>query len=347
MINFEITNKDWDYAKSLYNSLTQEVVPLFPGIVFSNQSERLSWSCALTYGKRTCNVLCFYLNRPLYEIHYEQDNQIHVWGSTYQRIEILSSIKKWLQGDDLQALYGEFEFIDEQKRALGAIESLMLSLYPELIKNVNSQLLNQGRDFYELWYKSQDRSCKTTYSWDKNIADVDFFWGETNLFQVQTEQFEPVALAIFRWLIDRLMPSDIEKEFPWIDTGILAKYYERGQEIEGDFILSWDQIEVFFNEWSCYFDVTEILELIAQMRKRGYDRTLRAGQSLTMFIVSRSRKHGLREDQPCITFSFGMKTGGLGMRIKIDGEETLTFPKIELTPEIDAHLKRLEACNIN
>ncbi len=349
MINFEIKNEDWNYAKSLYDSLTQEIVPLFPGIVFSQKSADLSWSCELTHGKRTCNVLCFWMNRPLYQIRYDENKQIHVWGSTYHKSEILLSIKKWLQGEELQTLYEEFEFIDEQKRALGAIQSLVIGLHPEITNNVNSQLLNRwGGDNYELFYQAQDRSCKITYFGDKNVANAHFLWDETDLFQFQTGQFEQMALVIIRWLIDRSMPTEIEKEFPWIDTGELAKYYERGQKIEGENIRSWDEIEVFFSKWSSdYLPVTEILEFIAQMRKRGYDRTLRAGQSLALFIVSRSRRHGLREDQPRITFAFSIKTGGLSMHIKIDGEETLTFPKIEYTPEIDAHLKRLVACNID
>jgi hypothetical protein len=33
--------------------------------------------------------------------------------------------------------------------------------------------------------------------------------------------------------------------------------------------------------------------------------------------------------------------------IKIDKEEKLTVPKIEFTPQIDAQLKRLVACEIN
>ena len=325
---------------------TQELVPLLPGIVVSIESAGLRWNCALTQGKRTCYVLCFILNKPLYEIHFDQNNHIQAYGSTYQKTEILSSIKKWLQGEELLALYEEFEFIEKQKRALIALETLIIGLYPEITNTVKSQLLNPGLDIYELRYKTQDRSCKITYS-DNNIANVDFLWGESTLFQVQTGQFQQLALVIKRWLIDYSLPSDIEEEFHWIDIGKLAKYYEKGQEIEGDFILSWDHMEEWYGEWSNTPSTPKVLELIAQMRKRGYDRTLRAGQSTYTFMVSRSRQHGLREDQPCITFGFDINTGSMVMNIRINGEEKLIYPKIELTPEIDAHLKRLEACNID
>src|SRR5258708_29642903 len=46
-----------------------------------------------------------------------------------------------------------------------------------------------------------------------------------------------------------------------------------------------------------------IQDLIAAMRERGYDRQFRAGQSLYMLVLSRSREHGLRADQPGLRFA--------------------------------------------
>jgi hypothetical protein len=80
------------------------------------------------------------------------------------------------------------------------------------------------------------------------------------------------------------------------------------------------------------------------MREK-YGKTLRAGQSLYSLIVSRSRRHGLRMDQLRITFHFG--NDRMEVYTNLDGETRLSFPKIELTTEIDALLKQLEAREID
>jgi hypothetical protein len=77
-------------------------------------------------------------------------------------------------------------------------------------------------------------------------------------------------------------------------------------------------------------------------------------------VLSRSRRHGLRNDQPCIAFTFhddGMDIiGGSVTNWKdaldemwqpTDEEHRATFPTIALTPEIEDMLKRLAAKPIN
>lgn len=83
------------------------------------------------------------------------------------------------------------------------------------------------------------------------------------------------------------------------------------------------------------------------MRERGYDRTLRAGQSLLTFIVSRSRRHGLRADQPRIVFDFhdnGMDVTYYG---NIDADERLSYSKIEYTSRIDILMRQLKTKDID
>jgi hypothetical protein len=68
--------------------------------------------------------------------------------------------------------------------------------------------------------------------------------------------------------------------------------------IEEEFLESWDFIERFVADLSAYPDYKsgkQMLELITRLRALGYDRKLRAGQSLTTLILSRSRKHGSLE----------------------------------------------------
>lgn len=61
---------------------------------------------------------------------------------------------------------------------------------------------------------------------------------------------------------------------------------------------SWDVVEAFFERQAAATTwVRPMFALVQQMRSAGYDRRLRAGQSLNSLGLSRSRQHGLRADQ--------------------------------------------------
>lgn len=334
------------YARDLHGALTQELVTLVPGTVVSIEGGGVHWNCDARQGERFCSVSCFNVQgKPEYLIRFDHDAQTQAWGRASQKTEAMSAMIRWLQGQELQLLYEQFEFIDRQKRALRAIEAQVIKCCPELTQSATSNLRDLSCDLYELWFHAKDRSCQISYYGKNYLPDFAFHWDESYLFQVQTGQVGQMALVIKRWLCNHIMPSDLEKEFPWIDTGQLAKYYEKGQGIEGEFILSWDSIERFYGKIVNASFGSEVLEMIAQMRKKGYDKTLRAGQSLYSFIVSRSRRHGLRTNQPRIVFDF--HGNAMDVYIKIDEEEKLSFPKIEYTSQIDVLVKRLEAKGID
>ena len=73
-------------------------------------------------------------------------------------------------------------------------------------------------------------------------------------------------------------------------------------QLENKFAESWDHMEWFFGSGEIWRKRPDIVEFIAMARSLGYDRKLRAGQSLDAFVVSRSRVHGLRTEQPMIAF---------------------------------------------
>jgi hypothetical protein len=130
------------------------------------------------------------------------------------------------------------------------------------------------------------------------------------------------------------MPSALKQEFDWLDIGKLASYYEAGRGIEGEFVVSWDKIELF------YRDFARVPDMIAQMRMAGFDKTLRVGQSLYTFIVSRARRHGLRSDQPHITFDFSPDS--MRVWVHFDKVREVSFASIEYNSEVEALLKELE-----
>ena len=148
-----------------------------------------------------------------------------------------------------------------------------------------------------------------------------------------------MGFLIKRWVADTAMPSVLKNEFPEIEFGKLAEYYERGNGIEGEFIISWDDIERFYKELKPEKE-DEILKLIRQMRTKGFDRTLRAGQSLYTLILSRSRRHGLKENQNSVSFTFNYIKSA--MEVSMRKGEKLVFDKIEFTDAIDKLLRSLE-----
>jgi hypothetical protein len=82
------------------------------------------------------------------------------------------------------------------------------------------------------------------------------------------------------------------------------------------------------------------LRFIAALRAAGFDHELRAGQALWSFILSRSRRHGLRQNQPYVVFDLHdqemvMQVWGDAKRVRL--------PRAELTSEVSAALRRLAA----
>jgi hypothetical protein len=83
------------------------------------------------------------------------------------------------------------------------------------------------------------------------------------------------------------------------------------------------------------------------MRAKGYDQSLRAGQSMWTLMLSRSRRHGLNGHQPYIAFDFGAPE--MEVRVALDSAEPqhFSFAKAELTPEVEALLQQLAAMDVD
>ena len=140
----------------------------------------------------------------------------------------------------------------------------------------------------------------------------------------------------------------------------------KNSNIEQEFISSWVRIEMFYAKGN-FVQKGNILNMISQMRQHGYDKTLRAGQGMYDFILSRSKQHGLRLEQPRIVFNFtdwhyawqyaeALSTLGkphsypttidiyLG---NMNSEEKFTISEIKFTPTLDIILKQLASFPID
>ena len=74
-------------------------------------------------------------------------------------------------------------------------------------------------------------------------------------------------------------------------------------ELEQSFKNSWVGMQIFYADIIIIQErsfVIPIYRTVMILRHTGYDRKLRAGQSLDSLILSRSRLHGLRPDQPAL-----------------------------------------------
>ena len=164
------------------------------------------------------------------------------------------------------------------------------------------------------------------------------------MFALRTGDFDLLAKLLTRWICGRVMPSELQKEFPSIEMGKVAHYYEQGRGIEGEFVESWDHIERFYDKMN-FPPAEAIRNLIKAMRAKGYDHTLRAGQSLYTLILSRSRRHGLKEGQPNIAFRFSEE----GMKMcpqNLSGAE-MTIAGFVLNEAIEAQLHELATVPID
>ncbi len=122
--------------------------------------------------------------------------------------------------------------------------------------------------------------------------------------------------------------------------------HNEAKAIEEEFLRSWERMEIFFAEDNMPW-MTQMLPLIRALRTRGYDRKLRAGQSMVTFIVSRSRENGLRDGQPSLAFDI---TAQRGISAHLRGEHVsriMTVDRVEITPEIEELLIPLLAYPID
>lgn len=155
--------------------------------------------------------------------------------------------------------------------------------------------------------KDEDRSCTIYIFGQEAIPKYNFEWDECSLFEISSDDTTRLGDLILHWVYHKLPPSKMKIQFPEIELGKLAAYYENGEGVKGEYIESWNDIEVFNSHFYSEEDKSredDTFKLIKELRAIGLDRQLRAGQSLYRFILSRSRRHGLQENAFYIMITF-------------------------------------------
>lgn len=358
----EVTRKEEIFARRLYQELRKEfygslspilkfvglerITELKSDVKLSIAGDGVHWHCVASKESRQCTINCFNLDwtnleykGPEYYTSFEVTGQTIVTGRTFDRTETIGAIKDWLNNRSVNEMYIKFSFIDSKKRQLERLRDNINESYRELLTIGQNEVTTEYVSSHSLWFKNDNRSCKIFYYGYENDPRYIFYWDDSTIFEVIGKNERRLGELIMQWVLRKEMPSTLKLEFPEIDFGQLSEYYENGNGIEGEFMLSWDSIETFFSESELDGKV-EILKLIRELRNRGFDKTLRAGQSLYTLVLSRSRRHGLREDQDSVSFLFGYADHGMEVRTR--SGQILQFEKIAYNETVAELLKTFE-----
>lgn len=335
-------------AKVLYNKLLEIFSNSLPETIISIKEPGLHWCCSLSLNDKDCAIYCF--GKKGFAISFNINDRAQARGRTLSEQEIISSVLNWLKGSTLNELHDNFEFIDPGKRALEKFWELALNTCPELDDCVNISLDPGKGESFNLHFVTSQRFCQIYFNNQSRFPICEFYWRDIFVFYFLLDDNFKAVPILRRWFCDNAMPSDLAKEFSWLDTTKLSQLYDFGKVVEAEFSKSWDRIENFYKTMPFInLNISSISKLIAQLRQKEFDKTLRAGQSLSAFVLSRSLHHGLRNDQPRLMFVFNNDNLEIyaSNSTELVNSQNLSFPRIELTSQIEKMLKLLEREEIN
>lgn len=329
-------------AKSLYSELSNylsekgllikselEGAGVHWNCICESENARVSiYSCDLSYmrdnkGNSEEFIVSYFL----------EDSEISC-GRSYNRKKVIESVENWILNKSRYELYSKFPFVDKGLRIIKEFEKNWLTKYPNL-ENTNRVIDNRGSGIIRFEINNDNRACWFATTGANKELSFGFSIDKCMLFESKAENNE-IPEVLNRFLIEKENLSSLSKEFNWIISNDLVKAYENGNGIEGEFIESWNSIVRFYKEINEDY-INDVLTFISDLRSKGFDKTLRAGQSLYRFILSKSRRHGLTENQKYLAFSFQKDK----MIIRNNKNDEMNFNKIELNSEIENLLNKL------
>jgi hypothetical protein len=334
------------YARDLYDGLVARFATISAQTEITVAGIAGNWKCYATRGQRSCRVSCFDVRGPEFLTRFEQDEKAVAAGRTPSQSETIDAVWRWLHDTELDAMYRHFKFVDWQKRELVRVRDFALRNTPSLSLDAPSELVYRTESAQcALWFRGETRSAQLYFYGRNEFPEAVFHWDQCELFRFKGDDCSALSAVLKRWLCDNALPSIMRKEFPWLSIGELADYYENGNPVEGEFMQSWDRIAQFYdsNKFPPRHLVLPskdfVLPFIAELRRAGYDRKLRAGQSMWTLVLSRSRRHVLRDEQPSIRFQF--REGTMDVFSKSQGEEHLAGIPMILSGRIEKVLEGL------
>ncbi len=327
------------FAEQLYRYLKDNLAALCMDAEVSYEWSGVHWECLVRRGQRSTSIFYF---GPQYYISFEENAREVGTARTAAKPDVLAAVSEWMLGGAPESLYDKFDFVDRIPRDLTAIRDEALALAPELTQLMPPELHPEA-DPYQLWFHGEGRTCQVEHSRSSRTPYFIFHWDGREMCRVQTRDPKVFSMLMKRWLCEQAAPSALKSAMPQIELAPVAPYYEEGRPVEGDFICSWDFIVDFYKDLSDRQSCRLMLDLVSQIRDTGRDRTLRAGQSMLTLMLSRSRHHGLRDEQPFVAIDVdesGMMT--VSAWFERQEPERLVLKQVGLVPELERVLKTLE-----
>jgi hypothetical protein len=326
------------YARLLYDNLIGRINPTNPDARISVSGAGVNWRCLVQFEARTSVTHCFEHRGEEYLTIFKENGQEIATARTQSSNATVEVVQGWIKSEALSSLYDRFEFVDQQKRELSQIRDIVERSAPDM--RSGSELQYRGSGQYCLWFRGATRSALIHFYGKEESPRVICHWDACELFAFRADDVSLTSAVLRRWLCDGAAPSAMRKEFSWLSIGELADYYERGNPIEGEFISSWDRIERFYDN-EHFPPRSRVLQFVRQLRSAGYDRKFRAGQSMWTLMLSRSRRHGLRDDQFRVTFEISWDVDSMAVTVRNRAEQSTLIASVSLSDEIRATLNRL------
>ncbi|MGH1384208.1 hypothetical protein [Kordia sp.] len=195
------------------------------------------------------------------------------------------------------------------RKELEFLQSELNKSYDELLKIESNKITIEPLFTFEsnIELKHKNRSCKI-YPFDSGqIPKYVFEWDDCPIFEISSTNLKRQGEIIINWVLKKSMPSVMKTHFSEIELGELAKYYEKGEGIKGEFIESWNLTEETRNK---LFSIEpnqadkDAIRLIKEMRNIKLDELLRIGTRLSVLILSRARRHIINDNTPHIGIVF-------------------------------------------
>ncbi|WP_372364873.1 hypothetical protein [Candidatus Uabimicrobium sp. HlEnr_7] len=329
------------YAKKMHKKLRKH----FKSKAFkiSIKGAGVHWECIVQRNEFSCIVNCF--DDPEYYTDFMHQEEPVATSRINDSDQTIAAVDNWLTNASINVLHENFPFVDQHKRDFIRLRKEVMVSIPEIENAIHSEIEHHIADIYNLNFSKGNRACYLSFYGKNKFPDARFTWDECVLFEYQVDNSSIFANVLKKWIYDNAKPSVMRKNFPWLQIGELADYYEKGKPVEGEFVKSWQGIENFY-EHSSFSCSAEVENFIKTMRDYGYDKTLRAGQSLWTLMLSRSRRYGLEPHQPYIAFDFSEQ--GIKVYCKFESNEcSFIHPCIELNAKINNLLKRLESIPVS
>jgi len=317
----------------------QERCPL--GTVVTIDGGGMNWHCVAQFGDQYCSIGCGVVRKSRkrvdYTCYFRTGAPIHAMGRTQVMEEAVEAAVCWMLGENVNSLHRKLDFVDARMRSLIKMRETMLAEFPE-IADANPTLQESGCYEFSLHIEAAGRSCTLDYDGHNDEPDCVFEWDGTEMFKLRSSDFNTQAALVKRWVCDQAMPSEINREHPFVELRRAAACFEAGHPLEGEFVASWDSAEEQYGHFHPRaLNKKAVARFIGELRNAGFDRTLRAGMSMSTLILSRSRFHGLRENQPWVSFYFENDS----VIFQTLNGENETIDGFKMTPLIESTLRML------